>query len=396
MVTQGRATRRLAYGGVLLALGTILFARALYSRSAGDASPGKDPALVSVARAVRGDLARSITLSAEFEPYQEVAVHAKVAGFLRSIRVDVGDRVRTGETLAELEIPEASDDLRKAAAETRAAGEDVRRAQAHYEEIHAASQRLVAVALKRPDLVAQQDIDTATAQDRGADAALASAKQRLEENAANEGRMKTMLGYGVIAAPFDGVVTRRFASPGALIQAGTASNTQAMPLVTLAQNSLLRLQFPVPETAVAYVREGTPVDVDVPSAKRSFKGAVTRFARSVDRATRTMETEVDVPNPDSQLTPGMYASVSLTLEEHASALCVPVQAVRSDTVFVVGAGGRLERRAVKVGLETPERVEVLDGVKEGDLVVVGGHAQLRSGDQVTPSIVGEPAAGQRP
>jgi RND family efflux transporter MFP subunit len=343
---------------------------------------------VSAIRVTRADLTRTITLSGEFQPYEEVELHAKVAGYVRSIRVDVGHHVKAGDTIAVLEIPELNDDLKKAAAATRAAREDMKRAQAHHDEVHIANQRLLQVAKERPNLVAQQDIDVATAEDLGSEAALASARQRIEESEANESRMHTMFAYGTITAPFDGVITRRYADTGALIQAGTASNTQAMPVVSLAEDRLLRLRFPVPESVVSFIREGTAVDVEVPALHRTFKGRVARYSGQVDRATRTMHTEVDVPNQDLRLTPGMYASVTIALEERPHALCLPVQALMGRSAFVVGEGDRVEKREVKVGLETPERVEVLEGLHEGDLVVVGGRGQLQPGDRVVPKVQG--------
>jgi RND family efflux transporter MFP subunit len=381
-------TKRLAYGVVGIAL-AVAFALWVYGKS-GRNSAGASPAAqgattVAVARVSRGDLVRTLTVAAELQPFQEIQVHAKVAGFVRSIAVDVGDHVKLGDVIAVLEIPEASDDLNRAAAATRGAREEVKRAQAHFDDVHSASDRLLEVARRRPNLVAQQDIDTTRAKDQDAQAALESARQHVEESQANESRTLTMLGYGRITAPFAGVITKRYADVGALIQAGTASNTQAMPVVTLTQDSLLRLRFPVPESAVAFIREGTPVKVEV-SDRRTFMSKVVRFAGEVDRSTRTMMTEVDVPNSDLKLTPGMYASATVTLEERRNALGVPVQALRGGAAMVVTADGRIEKRAVQVGLETPESAEVVSGLRENELVVVGGTSQLQTGDKVIPKL----------
>jgi RND family efflux transporter MFP subunit len=391
--------KRLTYGLVAAGLAAALPASlALKSGPVKDEGGGNaPPVVVSAARVRRADLERVITLAAEFEPFQDVSVHAKVAGYLRSIRVDVGDHVRKGETIAVLEIPELNDDLRHAVAATGAAKEEIKRAEARHEEVHLASGRLLQVAAQRPNLVAQQDLDAARDQDQAAEAALASARQSVEENEANEGRIHTMLGYAVITAPFDGVITRRYADTGALIQAGTSSNTQAMPVVSLAEDRLLRLVFPVPESVVPFVREGTPVGVDVQSLQRKFAGKVVRFSGQVDRATRTMQTEVDVPNPDLRITPGMYASVSVVLEKRKDALSVPVQAVAGGTALVVGAGGALEKRDVELGLATPDRVEVVDGLKQDELVVIGGRTRVRPGDRVEAKVQAEPSpTGGRP
>ncbi len=352
-------------------------------------APGAPAATVAAARVRRADLVRTVTLAAEFRPFPEVSVHAKVAGYLRQIRVDVGDHVKTGETIATLEIPELADDLHRATAATEAAREELRRAQAHHDELHQLADRLQKVAAQRPNLVAQQDIDSARDQDLGGEAALAAARHSVEEGEAGESRVHTMIGYAVITAPFDGVITRRFADTGALIQAGTSSNTQAMPVVNLAEDRLLRLVFPLPESAVPFVRVGTALQIDVQAVHRTITGKVARLAGQVDRATRTMLTEVDVPNPDRSLAPGMYATVTVALEQHPGALSVPVSALAGTTALVVAQDGTVERREVRPGLETPERVEVLSGLREGELVVVGARALLRPGDKVTPRLEGE-------
>jgi len=385
--------KKLIYPFAALAVITlsIVFARLGRGREAVAAPPTP----VAAVRVKRADLARTLTLSAEFRPFQEVSVHAKVAGYVRSMRVDVGDHVRRGDTIATLEIPELADDVRKATAATQTAREELRRAQARYDEVHLVSERLQQVVAQRPNLVAQQDIDSARDQDVAGEASLDAARHTVEEGEANESRMQTMLGYGVITAPFDGVITRRFADTGALIQAGTASNTQAMPVVSLAEDRLLRLAFPVPESAVPFVREETPVQIEVLAVHRTFAGKVARLAGQVDRATRTMLTEVDVPNPDLGLTPGMYATATLTLDHRANVLAVPVRALAEGTALVVGTDGKLVTRKVRVGLETPDSVEVLAGLAEGDLVVVGGRSLLRPGDRVVPRVEGE-ARGSGP
>ncbi len=385
--------RKLVYALTALAALALLVGIARLGRSS--EAPARAPVPVAAARVERVSLARTLALAAEFRPFQDVSVHAKVAGYLRSIRVDVGDHVKQGETIATLEIPELGDDLRRATAETQSAREELRRAQARHEELHLMAGRLEQVALKRPNLVAQQDIDSARNQDLGAEAALAAARHTIEQDEAGESRIHTMIGYAVITAPFDGVVTRRFADPGALIQAGTSSSTQSLPVVNLAEDRVLRLVFPVPESAVRFVHDGTPVQIDVQAVGRTFSGKVARLSGQVDRETRTMETEVDVPNPDGGLTPGMYANVTLTLEERAHTLSVPVQAIAGGTALVVAPDGTVEKREVRSGLETPERIEVLAGLREGELVVVGARALLRAGDKVKPRIDDEAARGKQ-
>jgi RND family efflux transporter MFP subunit len=219
-------------------------------------------------------------------------------------------------------------------------------------------------------------------------------------NQAEVAKIKTMMDYTRVTAPFNGVVTKRYADTGSMIQAGTASQTQAMPVVRLSQNDLLRLILPVPESAVPSVRIGQQVEVRVPTLKRSFPGKVVRFADKLSLETRTMDTEVDVPNPKLVLIPGMYAEVNLTLAQRNSVLAVPVTAVDIDSanssagsVMVVTHNNRIEPRKITLGLETANRVEVRSGLNEGDMVVVGSRSGLQPGQEVQPKETVVGAAG---
>jgi RND family efflux transporter MFP subunit len=249
----------------------------------------------------------------------------------------------------------------------------------------------------RPNLVAQQDIDDATGRDRVAEAevataraALAASHQQLAMARANQARTQTLFAYTRITAPFAGVITHRYADLGAMIQAGTSSQTQTMPIVKLSQNSLLRLTIPIPESAVSHIHPGQPVTVKVSSLGRTLPGVVSRFASEVDSQTRTMHTEVDVQNPTLALVPGMYATVAITLDERHAALNVPIEALdRAEgtaRVVVVDADHRIQTRQLDLGLETPERVEVVSGLHEDDLVVLGNRTQLKPGTTVTPKL----------
>jgi len=178
-------------------------------------------------------------------PYQEIELHAKVSGFVQNITVDVGDHVKEGQLIAELELPEVEHDLDHALASQRHAAQQIRRAQAAWDDAHLTLDRMASVEKAQPNLIAQQDIDTATAKERGAEADLAAAREQESAAAAEVNKLKTMLQYARITSPFEGVVTKRYADKGALIQAGTSSSTQAMPLIRLSQNNSLRLVFPV-------------------------------------------------------------------------------------------------------------------------------------------------------
>jgi RND family efflux transporter MFP subunit len=375
------------------------------------AEAAAEPPAVAVAKIARGELGQTLTLAAEFRPFQEVEIHAKVAGYVKAINVDVGDRVSAGQLLAVLEIPELQDEMTQDEAGVKHSEEEVKRAQADFERTesahevaHLASTRLNAVMKQRPNLVAQQDIDEALGRDRVAEAqvatakaALASAQEQLAVSKATQSKTKTLFGYARITAPFAGVITHRYADTGAMIQAGTSSQTQAMPVVRLSQNNLLRLIIQVPESAVPVIHVGEPVDVKVTSLNRTFAGKIARFADKLNPDTRTMETEVDVPNPTLTLVPGMYAYASISVAHAPSVLIAPVEAVDRTgdkaSVMVVGPNGKLESRTVTIGIESPDRVEIRSGVREGELVAIGNRAQLKAGETVSPQLM-TPAAAE--
>lgn len=329
---------------------------------------------VPVATAEPATLVNDLVLTAEFRPYQDVEVMAKVAGYVKAIPVDIGDHVKTGDLLATLEVPEVQDEVAKAKALVASAEAAATVAQLSY-------QRLVDVARRDQGLVPLQDIDLAQSRNLGAAAQLASAQSALAS-------AQAMMEYATIRAPFSGVITHRYASVGSMIQAGVSSQTQAMPVVRLAQNDLLRLVLPVPVSAAGAVKDGEAVDVTVPSLGLTRTYPLTRFAESVQMATRTMDAEVDVPNPDRTFLPGMYAEVRLHLAARPGVLSVPLDAVDGlgtsvKQVYVV-RDGVLHVTDVATGLQTPTRVEILSGLHRGDQVVVGRHSGLSDGDKVDP------------
>jgi RND family efflux transporter MFP subunit len=359
---------------------------------------------VPVERVGRHDLTRELDVAAEFRPFQEVEVHAKVAGYLKSIAVDVGDHVAAGQVVAVLEVPEYAEELAHATATERRTELDVvrsrsevKRTEATYLMRKVAYERLQAVSKARPNLVAQQEVDSSAAQYREAEgqwesakAALAATEQQVNVSSATKERVRTMMNYLKITAPFAGVVTKRYAHPGAMIQAGTASQTQAMPVVRISQIHRLRLVLPVPESAVSRVKLGGAVEVRVDALQQVFQGRVARFNDRLDAATRTMETEVDIDNRTGVILPGMFGTATIVLETRAGALAVPVQAVSGHATkpaVMVVKGGVLEERAVTMGMETPALVEILTGVGEGELVVTGNRSGLKAGRKVETKLM---------
>ena len=339
----------------------------------GSLARADDAPTVAVAAVTRRDLYQELTIQAEFRPYQEVELHAMVAGYLRKIDVDFGDQVKKGDVIATLEVPELDDELAHAvAAKDRAA--------AAYADAHLDYTRLGGVNKSQPNLIAPQELDTSEARDRTTAAEVAAAE-------ADVAKYRTLLSYTRIVAPFDGVITARFADPGALIQPGSS---QSLPLVRLSENQLLRLDFPVSVSYVDDIALDEPVEIQMTGSGEALKAKISRFSRRVDMSTRTMETEVQVPNPDLKLIPGMYATVLLKVHRRPRALCIPAEAVAVSarpTVYLVGHDGTIAERSVKLGIETPTGFEVVEGLAEGDLVVVGSRAAVHPGQAVITKIV---------
>ena len=366
---------------------------------------------VAVALVKRGSMVSSLTLSGAFKPYQEVDVHAKVAGYIRQIFVDVGDKVKANQVLAILEVPElnaqvmgARADMERSRDAIRRATSEIQRAESTHAAYHAAFTRLKQAADSRPGLIAEQELDDALAKDKETEAQIVSARAVLAESdsqlavaQANLDRLSALEAYSHITAPFAGVVTKRYADTGALIQAGTASDTQSLPVVRLVEWSRLRLVLPVPESAVPQIHLGSVVQVRVPALNHTFEGKVARFTDALDQQTRTMETEVDVENRNGTLVGGMYAETDLILKQKPDALTVPIQAVTrtgsAASVLVVNQGGRIEERQVSLGEEGSERVEVRSGLSDKDEVVIGNRSDLKAGERVQPKLVEDNPGG---
>ena len=358
--------------------------------------------VAAVVKAERRDLGVALTLAGAFKPFQDVDIHAKVAGYIKDIYVDVGTHVKAGQTLAVLEVPELQAELAGADAAVRRAQEDIHRAQGEvsrakssYSAAHAMYDRLSQASLQRPGLVAQQDVDDAQAKDLGGEAQVASAQaaldaahQSLEVAQATQRQFKAMADYTKITAPYSGVVTTRYADTGSLIAAGTSTSTQSEPVVRLAQISVLRLVLPIPESIVSGIRLGDPIKVHVQALNEDITGKVSRFADSLDEQTRTMHTELDFQNPDGRLMPGMYVEASVPPAVRKAALTVPLEAVQINgtegSVLVLNSQNVLEERKLQLGLQGSTRVEVLSGLTDGERVVVGSRSEFHAGMKVTP------------
>ncbi len=391
----------IAAGCVLIAALVVQRVRAGSSK-AGEAGAEADRTpYAAVAPVKRQTIANSLSIAGQFSPYQNVELHAKVAGYIKNISVDIGDRVHTGQVLAVLEIPELMAQVDEAKAEVHHAEEEIQRAksevlraEADTVALHSNAERLVNTDKVQPGLIAQQELDDATAKDRASQArvdaaksSLAGARQQLAAAQADQEHYAALSNYSRIVAPYDGVVTWRFSDTGSLVQAGT-SNTSGLPVVTVAQVDLLRLRIPVPESLAAKVRVGDSADVHVQATGEHFTGKVTRFTDALDMSTRTMQVEIDVPNANYHLQPGMYADVQLSADSRPNALTVPIEALqRGDnktSVLALDANNRVQSREVQVGVESSDNVEILSGLTEGERVIVGNLGSYQPGELVRP------------
>ena len=369
------------------------------------ADPGSAEISVGVVKIGRKPLGRTLTLSSELVPFQEIDVYAKESGYVKQLFVDYGSRVKANQVLATLEIPELQLQVKQDDAAIRTATEQityaqnlVSRAEAQHKVQQLQSDRLSEVSAKKPGLVAQQEVDDsqgrALASASAVDAAksnLESVESQLQSAQAKRDRDQVLFDYSTITAPFAGVITQRYANLGTLVQAGTNSSTQAMPVVKLSQDDLFRLVIPVPETYVRYIHIGDPVSVSVPSLNQSFPGKIARFSVDVREDTRTMHTEVDVQNAKRVLVPGLFAEANIQLEHRDDALALPLQALNQangqDSVDVVDSSNRVAIRSVTLGIRTDTAAEVLSGLEEGDMVIVSDRSSLKTGQAVRPKVI---------
>ncbi len=357
----------------------------------------------AVATVARKDLAQSLTVSSELVPYQEIDVFAKESGFVRKLDVDYGTHVKAGQIMAVLEIPELEQNINADKAAIKAADEQVNRLtkllssqRARTVPLKEYYDRIAQVQKENPKLVIPQEVDDASGRfltaESDVDAAAANveaAKSNAEQARAKLARDQVLYDYRNIPAEFDGVVTQRYANFGTLVQAGTSSSTNVLPLVRLSEDDQFRLVIPVEESYVRYIHVGDPVGVEIPSLNRTFSGKIARFSDEVSSSTRTMHTEVQVANDAARsLKAGLYANATIRLAQSSGALAVPLEAVDRQgdkiTVDVVGDSNRIEVRPITAGIETADSIEVLSGLKEGEMVVVGDRSGLKAGDTVTP------------
>ena len=320
------------------------------------------PLAAHVVQPKRGSITRNVALPGEIKAYQQATLYAKVAGYLKTITVDKGDRVKQGDLIADIEVPEMLADLARYKAEVEVAELDYRRL--------SESQK------KLPDLVVPQTVD--------------NAKGKLDVAKASLERTETLLGFAKITAPFSGVITKRMVDPGAFIPAATSgSAAQNAAIVTLTDFNRVRVQVAVPELETSLIATDQPVKLNVDGLPgRSFDGKITRFSYTLDEATKTMLAEIELPNPKLELRPGMYAVVKIGIQRKEDGLLVPVDALITEragaSVFTV-VDAKAKKIPVKTGFNDGAYVEIVSGVKPDQPVILVGKRVLSDGQAVNAS-----------
>ncbi len=401
--SHSRSTRAILYSaGLLVALALVIVGVRHRHKDEETAEVAPPAPAVSVVPVQSGSVANQLTVAGVFQAFQEVDIHGKVSGYIRHIYVDIGDRVRQGQTLAVLEVPELQAQVAGAQAGITQSEQNIQRLQneiareqANYAAVHANYARLQQASDQQPGLVAAQEVDDARGRDRAAaaqvdaaKAAVAAAEGQLGVSRADSLRVNSLEQYATITAPYTGVVTMRYADTGALIPAGTAEGL-SQAVIRLAQSDLLRLRMPIPERDVPMVHVGSKVLVHVQATGQQFQSTVIRYTRDVSNETRTMLAEVDVPNPDLTLTPGMYADITFDLQEKQNALVIPASAViqgDQPAVMLVDSTNQVQKRAIVLGISGANTQEVTSGLNLGDRVIVGGLATLQPGQTVKPQL----------
>ncbi len=330
---------------------------------------GRAEQSVQIVKPQRRDIVKTLSLPANISPWAQATLYAKVSGYLTSMEADKGDAVKKGQLLAVIDAPEIKEHYQQA------------EAQHAIKQLTAA--RLSNVWRENPDVIAKQDVDVAEAE--------AKAARYMADN------RRTMLGYTKVYAPFSGVITARFADPGALIQSATTSATQTAPLFTIMDLDTVRIYASVPQEAAGLAKPGTPVLLSRKEAPdEEMHAVITRTTQSLDPATRTLLVEIDQPNKDRQLQPGMFINAKLFLHNHPNALTLPTSAImpgpagQQSSVLIVERNS-VRRVPIKVGLDDGIWMEVLEGLTGDEDVVVVGKSGLADGTPVKASPYNFPA-----
>jgi RND family efflux transporter MFP subunit len=373
---------------VLAAMGGFVVYRALHRNEALQESVPENGGRTSV-RVVslrRANAEQALTLPGTALADQQTPLYARINGYLKSFAFDLGDSVKKGQLVAEIDSPEVDQQLRQARATLGVAQASLQQAQANQELARVASERWAA--LVKEKAVSQQEADEKRLALAAREADVESARATIKAQEANVKRLEELQSFKQILAPFDGVVTARYVEVGTLVSEGSGAN--ARELFRMVQLQSLRFHVPVPESFVPSIKGGMTATLSFDAHPgKSFEGQVSRFSNAVDPASRTMLVEVRVPNPDGRLLPGMYAQVTFKLRQEAPALLMPSNAllVRPEGTLaaLVGKDKVVHYKKVQVGRDYGTRIEILGGLQENDQVMVNPTTMIREGEQVEPT-----------
>lgn len=340
---------------------------------------------VELTEVISRALEKSTVIPGELKPFQVVAIHAKVMGFVEAVPVDRGSRVRKGQLLAVMAAPEL--EAQRAEAEARIAAVEAQRieAEAKLAGVESTFERLTEAA-KTPGVVAGNDVVLAEKAVEAERARVAALARMITAHEATLLALEETERYLQVTAPFDGVITERNVHVGTL--AGPSGDESAQ-LFRIEQMHQLRLEAAVPEAYTESITTGREVGFSVPAyPDETFVGVVARPAYAVDPRTRTMPVELDVDNLDGRLVPGMYAEVSWPIRRTGPSLFVPGTAIKSTTeqIFVIRIrNGTAEWVDVRRGTTEGNLVEVFGDLASGDRIVLRATDEIRPGDRVQPA-----------
>lgn len=345
---------------------------------------------VSVIHATPINSDSEMVLPGTLRPYVESPIYARTNGYLKKWYKDMGGHVEKGEILAEIDTPEVDQQLAQAKA-------DLVTSQANLSLASVTATRYQD--LIKSDSVSRQDLDNANGD--------LAARKAMEQSAdANVKRLEEMESFKRVYAPFAGVITKRNVDPGTLINAGNGG-TSSSEMFDLAQIDPMRAYVSVPQTYSPSIRSGLKACLSLSElAQRSFCGQVVRTANAIDPNTRTLLTEVDVPNPTGALLPGAYAEVHFDVKLTGTHLSLPINALlfrpEGTLAAVVGPDDKIDFRKLTIGRDLGNAVEVLDGISAGDRIVINPPDALDRGQSVnlapmdSPGTAGRPASESKP
>src|SRR5579862_864424 len=336
-----------------------------------------------VARAAKAPAETTLTLPGSARAQIEAPIYARINGYLKRFLVDLGDTVKKGQLLAEIESPEVDQQLRQARANLGVAKAALAQNRANWTLAGIGARRWAALA--KDHAVSQQEADEKQAALEARRADVQAAEAAIQSQEANVKRYEELQGFMQILAPFDGIISSRSVDLGTLVSEGSTTSTRE--LYRLVQVETLRVFVNVPESAMASVQPGLEVQLRFDAHPgRIWKGTVSRTARSADPASRMMQTEVTVANPDGVLSSGLYAQVVFQLKRAEPPLLVPANALviwpKGSFVAVVGEDSVVHYPAVVIGRDYGTQAEILSGLKEGDRVMINPTTEVKEGQKV--------------